>query len=90
MFEHENFQIYRILQRITNFIQKHVSVRGCKHCQCLTFKLGVAYTELQSKAKDISFDHPLQYLSSSKRASKKVFKCSYQALGACFKPYKAF
>jgi hypothetical protein len=22
--------------------------------------------------------------------SKKDFKCSYQALGACFKPYKAF
>jgi hypothetical protein len=37
------FQVYQILRRITNFIEKHVSVRGCKHCRCLTFQQGVAY-----------------------------------------------
>jgi hypothetical protein len=42
-FEIAIFQIYRMLQRITNFIEKHVSARSCKHYQSLTFQLGVAY-----------------------------------------------
>jgi hypothetical protein len=45
-------QIYRILQRIIHFIKKHVSARGCKHCQGLSFQSGVAYAEMQSEAKD--------------------------------------
>jgi hypothetical protein len=36
-----------------------VSVRGCKHCRCLTFQLGVAYAQKKSEAKDTGFD--LQY-----------------------------
>ena len=34
----EIFEIYGILQRITNFNEKHVSASGCKHCHCLTFQ----------------------------------------------------
>jgi hypothetical protein len=34
----EIFRIYRILQRIPNFIEKRVSARGCKHCLYLTFQ----------------------------------------------------
>ena len=46
----EIFKIYQILQRIPNFIEKHVSARGCKHCLCLTFQPGVAYADKQSEA----------------------------------------
>jgi hypothetical protein len=66
----ENFQVYRSLQQITNFIEKHVSVRGCKHCHYLTFQLDVAYAQKQSEAKDTGFDHPLHYSSSSKSANR--------------------
>jgi hypothetical protein len=62
----EIFMIYWILQWITNFNQKHVSARGCKHCCCLTFQLGVAYAEKQSEVTDTGFDHPVPYSSSSK------------------------
>jgi hypothetical protein len=62
----EIFKIYQVLQRIINFIEKHVSVRGCKHYHCLTFQPGVAYVGKQLEAKDISFDHPLHCSSSSK------------------------
>jgi hypothetical protein len=41
----EIFKIDRILHGITNFNEKHVSVRGCKHCHCLTFQPSVAYAE---------------------------------------------
>jgi hypothetical protein len=44
----EIFKIYWILQWIPNFIEKHVSARGCKHCLCLTFQPDVAYAEKQS------------------------------------------
>jgi hypothetical protein len=62
----EIFKIYWILQRIINFNEKHMSVRGCKHCHCLTFQPSVAYVEKQSKAKNIEFDHPLPCSNSSK------------------------
>jgi hypothetical protein len=65
----EIFKIYRILQRIINFIEKHVSARGCKHCLCLTFQPGVAYEGKQSEAKDVGFDHPLHYSSSFNRGN---------------------
>jgi hypothetical protein len=55
----EIFKIYRILQRITSFTEKHVNERGCKHCHCLTFQPGVAYAEKQSETKNTGFDHPL-------------------------------
>jgi hypothetical protein len=58
----------RILQRITDFIEEHVSVRGCKNCH-LTFQPGVTYAQKQSKAKDTGFDHPLPFSSSSKGAN---------------------
>jgi hypothetical protein len=57
------------LQWITNFIEKHVSARGCKHCHFLIFQPGVAYTEKQDEAKEISFDNPLHRSSSSKSAN---------------------
>jgi hypothetical protein len=56
-------------QILSPFNEKHVSARGCKHCHCLTFQWGVAYAEKQSKAKEISFDHPLPCSSSSKGAN---------------------
>jgi hypothetical protein len=65
----EIFQIYRILQQITSFTKNHVGARGCKHCHCLTFQPGVAYTEKQSDTKNTSFDHPLPCSSSSKGAN---------------------
>jgi hypothetical protein len=57
------------LQRITSFREKHVSVRGCKHCYFLTFQPGVAYAEKKSEAKDTSFDHLLPSSSSSEGAN---------------------
>jgi hypothetical protein len=65
----KKFQVYRSLQRIINFMEKHVSVRGFKHFHCLTFQPGVVYAEKQSKAKDTGFDPPLHYSSSSKSAN---------------------
>jgi hypothetical protein len=44
-----------MLQRIPNFIERHVSVRGCKHCLCLTFQPDVAYAEKQPEAKNTVF-----------------------------------
>jgi hypothetical protein len=41
----EKIQVYRTLQWITNFIEKRVSLRGCKHYHCLTLQLGVTYVE---------------------------------------------
>jgi hypothetical protein len=70
LISNENFQVYQILQWITNFIEKHVSVRGSTYCHCLTFQSGVAYAEKQSEAKDIGFDHPLHFASSSKSANE--------------------
>jgi hypothetical protein len=65
----EILRIYRIMQRITSFNEKHVSVRDCKHCHCLTFQLHEVCVEKQSKAKDTGFDHPLPCSSSSKGAN---------------------
>jgi hypothetical protein len=65
----EIFQIYWILQWVTNFNEKHVSMRGCKHCYCLTFQPGIAYATRQSEAKGTSFDLPLHRSSSSKHAN---------------------
>jgi hypothetical protein len=45
------------------------SARGCKHCHCLTFQLGLAYAEKQLEVNDNSFDHPLHCSSSSKSAN---------------------
>jgi hypothetical protein len=69
MIPDEMLKIYRILQWITSFNEKHVSARGCKHFHCLTFQPGVAYAERQLEAKNTSFDHPLPYSSSSKGAN---------------------
>jgi hypothetical protein len=52
MIPDEILKIFQILQRITNFNEKHVSARGCKHCHCLTFQPGVAYVEKQLEGKD--------------------------------------
>jgi hypothetical protein len=46
---------------MTNFNEKHVSARGCKHC--LTFQPGVAYAEKQSKAKDLDFDLRIELMN---------------------------
>ena len=62
-------KIYRILQRIPNFIEKHVSARGYKHCLGLTFQPGVAYVDKQSEAKNTGFDRPLHCSGSSKSAN---------------------
>jgi hypothetical protein len=62
----KNFNIYWILQQITNLNEKHVSARGCKHCHYLTFQPGVAYAERKSEARNTGFDHPLPCLRSSK------------------------
>jgi tRNA(Glu) U13 pseudouridine synthase TruD len=69
LISNEHFQVYRSLQRIINLMEKHVSVRGCKHYHCLTFQLVVAYTEKQLEAKDTGFNHPLRCSSSSKNAN---------------------
>jgi hypothetical protein len=65
----EILRIYRIMQQITSFNEKHVSARGCKHCHCLIFQPHEAYVEKQSKAKVTGFDHPLPCSSSSKGAN---------------------
>ena len=52
------FKIYQILQQITNFNENRVSVRGYKHCLCLTFQPGVAYAEKQYEAKGPAQVHP--------------------------------
>jgi hypothetical protein len=56
----------------TNFNEKHVSARGCRHCHCLTFQPGVAYIEKKLEAKDTNFDHPLPCSSSSKSANGSI------------------
>jgi hypothetical protein len=50
MITNKILKIYRILQRMTSFNEKHVSERGCKHYHCLTFQPGVVYAEKQSEA----------------------------------------
>jgi hypothetical protein len=63
------FKNYQILQRITNFSEKHVSAKGCTYCHCITFQPGVPYVKTQLEAKDTSFYHPLPCSSSSKSAN---------------------
>jgi hypothetical protein len=53
MIPHEILKIYRILQQITSFNEKHMSARGFKNYHCLTFQPGVAYAEKQSEARDV-------------------------------------
>jgi hypothetical protein len=60
---------YQILQWITIFNEKNVGARACKHCDCLTFQLGIAYVAKQSEAKDTGFNHPVTCSSSSKSAN---------------------
>jgi hypothetical protein len=56
-------------QDLSNFNEKHVSARDCKHCHCLTFQLGVVYAGKQLETKNFGFDHPLSCSSSSKGAN---------------------
>jgi hypothetical protein len=53
----------------SNFIEKNVSARGCKHYLCITSQLGVAFEEKQLEGKNTGFDLPLNYSSSSKSAN---------------------
>jgi hypothetical protein len=69
MIPDEILKIYWILQWITSFKEKHVSVKGYEHCHCLTFRPSVAYAEKQSKAKVTGFNHPLPCSRSSKSAN---------------------
>jgi hypothetical protein len=67
-FELEFFKIIGFCSK-SQISLKSMSVRGCKHCQCLTFQPRVVYVEMQSDANDINFDRPPHCSSSSKSAS---------------------